>query len=63
MYTKILAQGTKFGSGTTGLDHPAVQCTLRKLQCKSKLTNTVCANGFTITVCTVHVLYNLCSYQ
>ena len=38
-----------------------VQCTLRKLQCKSKLTNTVCANVFTITVCTVHVLYNLCS--
>ena len=24
MYTKILAQGTKFGSGTTGLDHPVV---------------------------------------
>ena len=24
MYTKILAQGTKFGSGTTGLDNPAV---------------------------------------
>ena len=24
MYTKILAQGTKFGSGTTGLDHPGV---------------------------------------
>ena len=38
-----------------------LQCTLRKLQCKSKLTNTVCANVFTITVCTVHVLYKLCS--
>ena len=25
MYTKILAQGTKFGSGTTGLDNPAVE--------------------------------------
>ena len=25
MYTKILAQGTEFGSGTTGLDKPAVQ--------------------------------------
>ena len=25
MYTKILAQGTKFGSGTTGLDNPAVR--------------------------------------
>ena len=24
MYTKNLAQGTKFGSGTTGLDNPAV---------------------------------------
>ena len=24
MYTKILAQGTKFGSGTTGLDNPDV---------------------------------------
>ena len=24
MYTKILAQGTKFGSGTTGLDNPVV---------------------------------------
>ena len=24
MYYKILAQGTKFGSGTTGLDNPAV---------------------------------------
>ena len=24
MYTKILAQGTKFGSGTTGLDNPAI---------------------------------------
>ena len=24
MYSKILAQGTKFGSGTTGLDHPAI---------------------------------------
>ena len=23
MYTKILAQGIKFGSGTTGLDNPA----------------------------------------
>ena len=28
MYTKILAKGTKFGSGTTGLDHPAVHYTL-----------------------------------
>ena len=28
MYTKFLAQGTKFGSGTTGLDNPAVQCTV-----------------------------------
>ena len=27
MYTKILAQGTKFGSGTTGLDNPAIQYT------------------------------------
>ena len=25
MYTKILAQGTKFGSGTTGLDHPDIR--------------------------------------
>ena len=25
MYTKILAQETKFGSGTTGLDNPAIQ--------------------------------------
>ena len=25
MYTKILAQGTKFGFGTTGLDNPVVQ--------------------------------------
>ena len=25
MYTKILAQGTKFGSGATGLDHPDLQ--------------------------------------
>ena len=24
MYTKIFAQGTKFGSGTTGLDKPAI---------------------------------------
>ena len=24
MYTKILAQGTKFGSGTTGLDNPGL---------------------------------------
>ena len=24
MYTKLLAQGTKFGSGTTGLDNPGV---------------------------------------
>ena len=24
MYTKILDQGTKFGSGTTGLDHSAL---------------------------------------
>ena len=24
MYTKILVQGTKFGSGTTGLDNPVV---------------------------------------
>ena len=31
MYTKILAQGTKFGSGTTGLDNPAVHCT--SVQC------------------------------
>ena len=25
MYTKILAQGAKFGSGATGLDNPAVK--------------------------------------
>ena len=29
MYTKILAQGTKFGSGTTGLDHPVVEEKMR----------------------------------
>ena len=28
MYTKILAQGTKFGSGTTGLDNPDVRCSV-----------------------------------
>ena len=28
MYTKILAQGTKFGSGITGLDNPALQYTV-----------------------------------
>ena len=25
MYTKILAKGTKFNSGTTGLDNPKIQ--------------------------------------
>ena len=25
MYTKIVAQGTKFGSGTTGLDNPIIE--------------------------------------
>ena len=25
MYTKILAQGTKFGSGTTGLNNPVLE--------------------------------------
>ena len=29
MYTKILAQGTKFGSGTTGLDNSAVHLLFR----------------------------------
>ena len=27
MYTKFLVQGAKFGSGPTGLDKPAVECT------------------------------------
>ena len=34
MYTKILAQGAKFGSGATGLNNPAVQVqklTVRKV--------------------------------
>ena len=35
MYTKILAQETKFGSGTTGLDHPVIRftaATLKRIQ-------------------------------
>ena len=31
MYTKILAQGAKFGSGATSLDNPAVQSTVQHL--------------------------------
>ena len=46
MYTKILAQGTKFGSGTTGLDHPAVQTVLRLFT----VHRTVCANTYNRTV-------------
>ena len=33
MYTKILAQGTKFGSGTTGLDHPGLYCVVCVAYC------------------------------
>ena len=53
-----------YNTKLTSVLYCTLQCTLRKLQCKNKLTNTVCANVFslfTIIVCTVHVLYNLCS--
>ena len=38
MYTKTLAQGTNFGSGTTGLDHPGVH---RKLKSAYMISCTV----------------------
>ena len=41
MYTKILAQGTKFGSGTTGLDNPALEYYKR---CISSRTTHYCSN-------------------
>ena len=39
MYTKVLAQGTKFGSGTTGLDNPTVVYSTCKTQNVYDLVN------------------------